>query len=485
VGGSDGLGYFFHGRFKTAQLTGGASLENVTGVVPTPSGDFWVHTLDGVYLLPASEVKASEANPAYGMHFRKFDTLDGLPGAPALQIPLPSAVRGSDGRIWFATSNGVVWVDPAQLISNRLAPPISIDSIQADGKIHRPRDGLVLPPNTRNIKLRFAALGLTIPERIQVRVRMSGVDHGWVDVGHSREAGYTNLGPGRYRLQVIAANEDGVWNSVGTSVDFRIAPTFFQTSWFVALCTVIAALLAWLGFIYRLRYERRLVANRLAATHAERERIARELHDTLLQGFQGLLMRVQVWVGDRDLSAARRLEMDRAIDQTQDLLSQGRDRILALRSSANEPRKLASELRDFCAGFATTHPTRIEVLDAEPSVMLPNTMANEVLAIAHEAISNAFLHAKATMIEVELKRVAGAVHLTVRDDGCGIGAEIVHAGGRAGHWGLIGMHERARRMGTALSISSDSTKGTRVLLMVPGTTRRRHRIRIWQRGTRH
>jgi len=485
VGGSDGLGYINHGRLQAMVLAGGAPLENVTGVVPTPSGDLWIHTLDGVYLLPASEVKQSETNPAYGMHFRKFDTLDGLPGAPALQIPLPSAVRGSDGRIWFATSNGVVWVDPAQLISNELAPPVSIDSIYADGKIYRPGYGLALPPHTRNIKLRFAALGLTIPERIHVRVRMSGVDHGWVDVGNTREAGYTNLRPGRYRFQVVAANEDGVWNRVGSTVDFRIAPTFLQTSWFIALCIAAVVLIVWLGFIYRLRYERRLIANRVAARHAERERIARELHDTLLSGFQGLLMRVQIWVGDRDLSAMRRSEMDRAIDQTQELLNKGRDRIVALRASNEESRALASELREFCTRFACDHSSPIEVIDTVPDMVMRDPVAGEVLAIAQEAISNAVAHANASLIEVGFKRVGEAVQLVIRDDGCGMTTGIASNGGREGHWGLIGMRERAQRIGAEFSISSDQVKGTQISLTVPVASPKPRRLRIWRRAARH
>ncbi len=401
--------------------------------MPTPPGDLWIHTQAGVYLLPAFEVKKSEAHAAYGMRFRKFGTLDGLPGSPAQETPLPSAGRGSDGRIWLATNNGVVWVAPAQLVSNKLAPLVSIDSICADGKRHRASEGLKLPPNTQNIKVRFAALGPTLPERTQVRIRMSRVDRDWVDVGNVREAGYTRHGPGHYRFQVIDAKEDGVWNRIGATVDFRIEPTFFQTPWFISLYIASAAFLIRVVFSYRLRYERSLVADRVAARHAERDRIARELQDTLLQGFQGLLLRMQTWVSDPDLGDARRSETSRSIGQTRGLLIQGRDRILALRASDNDSRKLAWELQSFCARFATSHATRIEVIDAVPELMLPNVIAGEVVSIAQEALLNAIKHAKSSLMEVRLEHLKDAVRLTVRDDGCGIVTEIVEHGGPKGH----------------------------------------------------
>jgi signal transduction histidine kinase len=380
---------------------------------------------------------------------------------------------------------GLAWLDPTNMLKSVALPPVVVESVASNEDDFSASAGSVrLGPKQDSFRIAYTIPVLTHPERVHFYYRLAGFSD-WTDVGTRREAVFTNVPPGHFHFEVRAFSDDGAVSVTSTPLTLVRLPAWYQTWWFRTLALLSLFLLVWLAFAYRLRNERRLVANRVAARHAERERIARELHDTLLQGFQGLLMRVQVWVGDRDLSAARRSEMDHAIDQTQDLLSQGRDRILALRASNEEPRKLSTELREFCARFATTHPVRIQVIDAMPDVTLPNTLANEVLAIAHEAISNAVIHAKASLIEVELKRTEEAVQLTVRDDGCGIAAGIAGDGGREGHWGLIGMRERAQRMGAEFSISSDLVKGTHVSLTVPDVSRSPQRMRIWQRGASH
>lgn len=466
IGGSHGLAYEDSGRLHRVKLDPAGPLSNVTGVVPTPEGDVWVHTLDGVFRLAAADVQRAEADAAYAIPARRFDSLDGLPGAPALQVPLPSAIRTNDGRIWFATSNGVAWTDPSQLLTNQVAPPVVIQTIEADGKALSPTDGMALPKGTRNLRVGFAALGFAMPERLQVKFRMRGSGDDWQNAGALREANYHNLRPGAYLFEVMAANEDGVWSSQSTSLRFTIQPAFYQTSWFATVCAVTVTLLLWWAFVQRLKYEGRLVASRVAARHAERERIARELHDTLLQGMHGLLLRLQVWAGDGDISAKRRAEMDRAVLLTQQLLEDGRDRIATLREGDAHIGPMAPALRSLVEGLNTDAAIRIELGEVADEIILPRTTIAEVLAIAREAIVNALSHAKASAVRVELVQARDEIRLAVADDGDGIPVEVLRRGGLDGHWGIVGMRERADRARARLSIQSRPGHGTTVIVVV-------------------
>jgi signal transduction histidine kinase/ligand-binding sensor domain-containing protein len=466
IAGSNGLGYVDGARFKTVALVDGDLLKNVTGIVFSAQGDLWVHTLDGVFQLPAKDVREAEINPSYPMHFRKFDTLDGLPGSPALEFPLPSVIRSTDGRLWFATSNGVVWLDPAQLITNPLPPQVIIDSVEADGKTYAPKDGLTLPAHTKNLRITYSVLSLTMPQRVNAKIRMRGLDNHWRDVGLQREVSYSNLGPGNYHFEVIGANEDGVWNNVGVQVGFDIKHAFYQTRWFMALCACLAALALWQVFAFRVRQVNRRLRVRLEARHAERERIARDLHDTLLQSFPGLLMKMQAGVNRLPEDAAERKFLNQALDQAHEIILESRDQVSRLRSEQY------GNLADVLSVFAKEHANRLGMtwhlsVDGNERNLKKETF-EEALFVIKEAMLNAYEHSGGDLLTVHLNYRSDALLLEVIDNGIGIDQIILDAGERPGHWGLMGMRERAKQMSAKLSIESQPGNGTRVTLCVPG-----------------
>jgi len=467
IGGSEGLGYMEGPRLKMVGLADGGSLKNVTGIAFSSQNDLWVHTLDGVFHLPAEDVHQAEINASYPMHFRKFDTLDGLPGAPALQFPLPSVIRSSDGRLWFATSNGVVWLDPAQLISNPLPPHVVIDSVEADGKTYTQQDGLTLPANTENVRITFSVPSLTMPERVGAKIRMRGLDNDWRDVGGQREVSYSNLGPGHYHFDVIGANEDGVWNNVGRGIEFSIKPAFYQTILFVVLCICLALLALWQAIAFRVRQVNRRLRVRLEARHAERERIARDLHDTLLQSFPGFLMKMQVGVDRLPLpeAAAERQFLNQTLDQARGIIVESRDQVSRLRSEEY------GDLAEVISAFAKDHASHLEMtLNASiegHERKLNKEIFEEVAFIMKEAICNAYAHSGGNRLTVRLDYRRDALFLEVHDDGTGIDPAILDVGGRPGHWGLMGMRERAKQMSAKLSIDSSSGGGTCVTLCIP------------------
>ena len=467
IGGSNGLGYMDGLHLKMVGLADGGSLKNVTGIVLSAQGDLWVHTLEGVFQLPAKDVHQAEVDPSHPVHFRKFDTLDGLPGSPALQFPLPSVVKSTDGRLWFATSNGVVWLDPSQVISNPLPPQVVIDSVEADGKTYAPQNGLTLPAHTKNLRITFSVLSLTMPQRVDAKIRMRGLDNQWRDVGLQREVGYSNLGPGHYHFDVIGANEEGVWNNVGAHVGFRIKPAFYQTAWFAALCACIAALALWQAFAFRMRQVNRRLRVRLETRHAERERIARDLHDTLLQGVQGLTLCIQAFTDRIPKGDPFRAKVDQALDRAHNLLVDGRDRVRDLHTSDHATKDLAVAFASLAEDLAKEWPTSFRIARDGAQQDINPVIGEEIYLIGREAMLNALQHAKAVEIEVELAYEGKQFRVRVCDDGVGIDPKIMEAGYRPGHWGLAGMRERATGIGGQLMIRARSGTGTEIELVIP------------------
>jgi len=468
IGGSDGLGYIDGLRLKMVSLADGGSLKNVTGIVFSGQDDLWVHTLDGVFQLAAKDVRQAEMNSSYPMTFRKFGMLDGLPGAPALEFPLPSVVKSTDGRLWFATSNGVVWLDPAQLVSNSMPPHVVIDFIEVDGKTYAPRAGLTLPAHTKNLQVTFSVLSLTMPERVDAKIRMRGLNNDWRDVGLQRDISYSNLGPGSYRFDVIGANEDGVWNNVGESVEFSIRPAFYQTLWFEVLCSCLVILALWQALAFRVRQVNRRLRVRLEARHAERERIARDLHDTLLQSFPGLLVKMQAGINRLPLSegAAELQFLNQTLDQAQDIIVESREQVSRLRSEeySNLPEVLSVFAKEHARSLKMTLNVSVDGRERN----LKKEVFEEASFIMKEAMGNAYEHSGGNELNVRLDYRPDTLLLEVRDNGNGIDLAILDAGEKPGHWGMMGMRERAKQMSAKFSIKSQPGEGTSVTLCIPG-----------------
>ncbi len=467
IGGSNGLGYVDGRRFHMIGLADSGLLKNVTGIVFSDQGDLWAHTLDGIFQLPAKEVHQAEVNPSYPLHFRKFDTLDGLPGSPALEIPLPSAVKSTDGRLWFATSNGVVWLDPSQVISNSLPPQVVIDSIEADGKSYPPKDGLTLPAHTKNVRIIFSVLSLTKPERAAAKIRMRDLDNDWRNVSSQREISYSNLGPGDYHFDVTGSNEDGVWNNQGESVVFKIEPAFYQTHWFAVLGACLAVIALWQAFAFRVRQVNRRLRIRLEARHAERERIARDLHDTLLQNFPGLLMKMQAGINRLPLpeDAAERQFLNQTLDRAEDVIVESRDLVSKLRSERY------GDLAELLSTFGTEHISRpgvtLNVSVDGRKRHLKKAICEEAFFVVKEAMLNAYRHSGGSLLTVHLNYRSDVLTLQVKDNGRGIDPAILDSGEKPEHWGMVGMRERAQQMSAKFSIESTPGNGTRVTLCIP------------------
>jgi signal transduction histidine kinase len=397
---------------------------------------------------------------------------DGVIGSAAMLRPLPTAIEAGDGKLWFATSGGIYGVDPARRVHNRAPPPVLIRALNVAGRAIEPTPKLTLPEYSTAVRFDYLGLSLTAAEKVRYRYRLDGFDTDWRELTAARQALYTDLRPGHYVFRVIAANNDGVWNESGAALPFVIPPAFIQTGWFIALCVAGSMAAVWGLVRLRVRQVHRRLEERMEARLAERTRISRELHDSLLQGFQGLMFRLQAV---RQLLPERRRDavkfLDSAMQVGEQAIGEGRDAVQNLRSVSFDDRDLATSLSglgtDLEAGMGPPSKPAYRVMVEGRPRELTAVVRAEAYRIAREAVCNAYQHAKARHIEAELIYGDADLMIRVRDDGTGMDPLILARGQRLGHWGLPGMRERSKSFGGQFVVRNEGSAGTQVELRIP------------------
>ena len=481
------------GRFGFARLSGGrfqgvtAQVEprfsGINGIIYTPGGESWLAGPAGVLRMRTVDLDRALSGERRLLPMQVFGPADGLRSAPHSHSR-HSIVRGGDGRLWIAAQSGTIWLDPAEISRSRAAPTVAVGALTAD-RIYRDPTSVTLPAGTSDIQFDFAVFSFSNPRAARVRYRIEGQDSDWIEAGTRRQAFYTNLAPGQYRFRLIAANQDGVWNERGATVEFVIPPTFLQSRWFAALCILGILLLLWLAYRLRMARVAATIRSRLEERLGERERIARELHDTLLQSVQGLVLRFQSVANRMPAGAASRAQLEAALARADEVIAEGRDRVQDLRvaeGSSDLPMLLGERAAE--AGFDADIPVRI-VVEGRPRPVHP-LISVELGRIADEVFFNIARHAAAKSVEITIRFAARELGVEMRDDGVGIDAELVAHGHKPGHFGIVGMRERAERIGGTLSLDSWPGGGTAVTVTLPGRLafadhRPRRRLFPWLR----
>ena len=468
IGGESGVAMFDGSRFWPLLPADGQAFAGIFGVIATADNGLWLSENRGVIQVPETEVKLFQENPDYRVKYRVFNLLDGLSSdLQRLRNPFPPVAEGTDGRLWFATTQGVVWIDPNRIPKSSIIPPVAVNSVTANGIKYASLDSLKLPARIANLQIAYTALSLTVPERVRFRYRLEGADDDWQDPDTRRIAYYTNLGPGNYRFRVIACNDDGVWNEVGATLNFTIAPAWYQTTWFRMLCGVFALFVMWTLYRLRLRQVARALSVRFDERLAERTRIARELHDTLLQTVQGSKLVADDALEKSDDAAYTRRALERLSGWLGQATQEGRAALNSLRTSTIETNDLAAGLRRATEECLLDKNMAVKFSVAGgPRAMHP-IARDEIYRIGYEAIRNACEHSSASKLEVSLS-YAQDLTLRVNDNGIGIEAAVVTEG-KAGHFGLQGMRERAARIGSKLTLVSSPKSGTEMTMVVPGS----------------
>ena len=455
----------------------------VTGVVEARGGDLWLMGASGVVRIPAAEVRAAMVNPAHSISSANFQEGDFV-GPDLTTIFRHSADIDKDRRLWFSMINGVVSVDPDHLTEPKHPPRLSIRSIVADG--HAMDASATFPPDMHTLDINYFGLDLTDPRRVVYRYRLEGPDArdaNWQDVGPRTEAAYTYLPPGSYRFQVMASNGNGVWTQPVSSATFRILPHFYERPWVQGIFVLAGVLLAWTAISLRLRYVSAAVRMRAEERAEERIRIARELHDTLLQGVQGLLLSFHVAAERVPADHGSKKALEKALTTADRIIVEGRNRVSRLRTDNLNDAELKSLIESVAANFNSVRAIDFTVERTGGSDVLQSQVVDEIFCIAREALTNAFRHSEASRIVIELDYQKGEFRMSCRDNGCGFNAALC-ANATNGHWGLRGMAERARNIGANFSCTSSQGKGTEVNVVVPGRrayVRTSRLTRIWTR----
>jgi signal transduction histidine kinase/ligand-binding sensor domain-containing protein len=464
IGGYRGVARLRDSRIDRLTAEDHPWLGDTQALARAPNGDVWIFSRGGLTRVTAAALEAAFRTPHAPIAHETLDMRDGLP-SPATSLIYGYLGVDNEGRIWVSTTEGVAWVDANHLVRNKLAPPVSVRAVIADGRrFGSPRD-LSLAAGTNNLEIDYAALSFTEPSRVQFRYKLDGVDSDWVDPGQRRQAFYTRLGPGNYTFHVIASNNDGVWNRTDANLAVTIPPTFIQSNIFITLCALASVALLWLLYTLRLRQVSSRFRILLHERLDERERIARELHDTLLQGFQGLMLHFRSIAERMPADQPERALMGGALDRAEAVLVEGRDRVRNLRS-ATKHGDIAESLAATGNKFAQGSATRFRITIEGKTRALHAVVRDEVCKIGEEAIFNAFQHARAPKIEVGIVYGRQALSLRVCDDGIGIEPAIL-AEGREGHFGLLGMRERAEKINAEIKLETRPGAGTEIELIVP------------------
>jgi signal transduction histidine kinase len=472
-GTSAGLAFLAsNGRFQIPRESPDVLRKQIVGMAEDNSGRFWIATTDHVLRVPRDKLLGGVVQGADAREYGQADGLESTEGVKRSQ----SVVSDSAGRIWFSLRRGLSVVDSSQITDYSVPALPHIEAITADNNPVNLAGYVRIPPSPRRITFEYTGLSLAAPGRIRFRYFLENFDSSWSQPVAAREAVYTNLGPGSYRFRLVASNSEGLWNGPESAIILNVAPAYYQTYWFRLSC--VGAFLGMLAAAYQLRLRQlsREFHLRLEERVAERTRIARDLHDTLLQSFQGLMLRFQTvdeMLPARPMEAKKALEG--SLDRADQAISEGRDAISGMRSSGLVSRDLEKSMtalmtdlsEELAAGNGGAVAFRV-LVEGTPRTVRP-ILQDEIYRIARESLRNAFSHAQARNIETEITYGESLLRLRFRDDGTGIDPRVLEHGGRSGHWGLPGMRERARQIGAQLEVWSELGAGTEVNLSITGS----------------
>jgi ligand-binding sensor domain-containing protein len=475
VGGSLGLAAVVDDVVRQLRLATAQEIRGVTGLVADAAGNLWVNGADGLLRIARDELRRALSEPNYRAAVVRVDRLDGVNGYAIQRGPYPSLAQSDDGRVWFTTSQGLYSIVPADLKPAPAPRSFITDANVDDQRRALVGDSLVLPPRTQRVTMRFTAPHLVAAERIQFRYRLRPFEQDWQYAGSRREAVYTNLAPGSYSFEVQASDDHGAWLGEVASLALEARPAFVQTGAFLALCVVggLCLLVALYGLRMR-QVSARLVAEG-NARHAERERIARELHDTLLQGMQGLILKLH-GVARRGRNGDGTEEIAPILDEAEAMLEEGRDRVHRLNGRAGPKMSFIDALSGLGERLTSARSCKFEITVSGSPMDLGTGIEDELLSLAQEAVSNAVRHSRCRTVRAEIRYDTSGLALLITDDGRGIDPVVLQKG-RPGHFGLTGMRQRAALLGASLEIHNEAEGGVRVAIRLPASAYARRRGR--------
>jgi len=463
---NQGLALYRGTKLAILNSANGLPCDFIEAALKDDSGSFWLKSTCGLVQIPADELTKWLKDPGRRLQLRVLDAFDGSQAGGSAFAQ--HATKSTTGRLWFGIdSAGMQFIDPTHVFENSVPPPVQILRIVADHKAYDFGPQLRLPALTKSLQVGYTAYSLSVPEKVRFRYKLDGYDKNWSAPVSLREATYTNLPPGNYYFRVIACNNDGLWNETGAVFAFTIPPSFAQSLLFKTLSVLGGLAVLWLAYRIRLKQAAHRIHERLYERVAERTRIARDLHDNFFQGIQGLLLRFHTATSQLPKNEPARKIFENALQQSDDVMKEGRELLLDLRCAVPDRRDLPGTLAETGRQLREVFPSEFNVIVNGTACPLQPIVCDELIQIGKEALSNAFHHSHASQIEAEVHYETNQLRLRIRDNGAGIDPKILETGHRSGHWGLPGMRERAEKIGTQVETWSQSGAGTEVELRIP------------------
>jgi signal transduction histidine kinase len=454
----DGLRLVDHDRTFSFSELDGLFDDVIYGIAADDHGRLWMACSKGIFSVNREDLRRFAAGAIHRIVSTPYSPLDALRTIECQPGVQPAVSRMQDGKLWFSTIRGLLVIDPSHLARPFMPPAVTIEDVTVNGERLAPGAIGALPAGRNNVEFSYTGVSFIAPTRITFRYQLEGFDKTWVNADARRQAFYTNLPPGQFRFRVSACNPDEVCNDTANSVAFRIEPRYYQRAWFLPVLALALALAGWTG--YRLRI-RRLRA-KFDLILAERGRIARELHDTLIQGFAGITMAMQA-LASRLPASRTRGTLEEIVADAGLSLREARRSLAGLRSRPDSASGLVATVAQTARHLTDAQDLRLRLaLDDVPADLPPDVQYN-LVRIAQEAMLNAVRHSGARTLQVTLENTRGSLRLSVNDDGTGFDGEDAPP---SGHYGLIGMKERAAQIGANFELTSERGVGTTVSVLL-------------------
>lgn len=466
VVGHDGVARFHHDAFETLRLDHEVPIGGISGLAIDDGGAIWLGAAQGIVRVTHDQWSSAIGHDDREARVTLLGELRGVEFPISDLAPRPAVTKSGDGSLWFLTRGATYRIDPRRVGPAQPAPPLVIDAVVADGVRQPSGRRLNVPAGSHRLAVTFRTLGPVVPDRTAFRYRIAGLDNGWIPVS-GREVVLDRLPPGSYTLELQASREDGTWTGTPVTLALSLPPTFWQSIWARVLLAALLCAATALVIVVRMKQldgRRRAIAE---AQIRERGDIARDLHDTLLQGIHGLILRVQSCIFGLPQDSEIRTKLDQALDTAESLLVEGRDRVMQLRIKLPSGGTFPEALEQLGLRLSRDHGVVFQQRVCGVPGYIPDLAQDDTFQIVREALLNAFRHAKASQVMLEIVYRPEHVRVSVSDDGQGIDPVVMGDRMSSGHWGITGIRERAARLGASLAIESAAEKGTRIILDVP------------------
>lgn len=459
----------------------GLPYDAIHKILEDDHGFFWIGGQRGIYRMPRSELDGIAAGKqTSALSVMRLGRDDGLLTPSCNSWGQPAGFKSPDGKLWFATEEGIAVIDPKNLPLNEKPPNVHIEECLIDNRPAALGTNLRIEPGQENLEINFSAPSFVKPEQIRFKYRLEGLDQDWIDSGTRRTAYYSHLPPGEYVFRVLAANSDGVWNETGKSLAIRVLPPFYRTWWFTILCALAIGGAAFIFYKFRLtRSERARLAQeefsrRLMGAHeAERRRIAAELHDSIGQTLAMIKNRATFGASAEENQSGAREQFDKITAQTTQAISEVREISYNLRPYLLERLGLTKAILSLVGKFEEVNLLKIEAEIENIDGLFSGEDEMSIYRIIQESLNNVAKHSEADNVVLKIEKSADAVvRIRIEDDGCGFdrgGAAHSESGG----FGLLGISERVRMLDGSLDIITAVGKGTKILIKINAKTERK------------